>query len=137
MYERALLLFTNDASVWKPSRNDTVTWNVRAIPTNPLRLVKARTAGTLLALGFTWFACSFHPFSFWLSALCATPSFDSLKCIDFISQIDQELGNSLRAWPLDPNIPLVSSSSLSMLLANYLNTTVSSNFHSYTLLIYS
>lgn len=125
MYERALSLFTKDETVWRPLRNDTVTWNVRTIPTNPLRLAKARTAGTLLALGYTWFACSFHPISFWLSALCVTESFDSLKCTDFISQIDQELANSLRAWPLDPHIPLSSSSSLTVLLANYLNTTVS------------
>ena len=128
MYEHALSLFTGDASVWKVSQNDTVTWNIRAIPTNPLRLAKARTAGTLLAIGFTWFARTFHPISFWLSAFCVTASFDSLKCIDFICQIDEELGISLQAWPLDSNIPLISSSSLTALLANYLNTSVSSNF---------
>jgi hypothetical protein len=125
IYERALSLFTKDASVWKPSRNGTFTWNVRTIPTNPLRLAKARTAGTLLALGYTWFARSFHPISFWLSALCVTPSPDSLKCTDFIGKIDEELANSLQAWPLDANIPLISSPSLTILLANHLNTTVS------------
>jgi len=127
MYERTLLLLTKDPSVWKPSRNGTFTWNVRAIPTNSVRLAKARTAGTLLALGFTWFARSFHPISFWLSALCVAPSFEDLKCINYIGQIDEELGNSLGAWPLDPSIPLITSPSLTTLLTTYLNTTVSLN----------
>jgi len=125
MYERALSLFTADATVWRPSRNQTFTWNIRAIPTNPLHLAKARTAGTLLALGYTWFASSFHPISFWLSYLCVSVSFENLKCVDLIDQIDEELGNSLRAWPLDPNIPLIDSPDLSTILTNYLNTTVS------------
>jgi hypothetical protein len=108
MYERALSLFTSDSSVWKPSRNNTFTWNVRAIPTNPLRLAKARTAGSLLALGYTWFARSFHPISFWLSALCVTSSFDLLKSVKYICQIDEELANSLRAWPVDPDLQFLS-----------------------------
>ena len=135
MYERALSLFTSDSSIWKPSRNNTFTWNVRAIPTNSLRLAKARTAGTLLALGYTWFARSFHPISFWLSALCVTQSFDNLKIVDYIGQIDEELADSFRAWPTDPDMPLISTSSLNTLLANYLNATVSLAFLFSTILL--
>lgn len=126
VYERALKILTDERSMWKPHCNGTVTWNVRPIPTTPLRLAKACTAGTLIALGLLWYGMTFHPISFWLVGLCVS-TFDELKDLSFIKSIDEELAATLSAWPLDPSTSFPSSESadLSSLIINHLGVTVS------------
>ena len=128
VYEQALKILTEEPSMWKPHYNETFTWNVRPIPTTPLRLAKASTAGTLIALGLLWYGMSFHPISFWLVGLCAS-TFDDLKDLSFIKSIDEELAATLSAWPLDPSTPFppLESVDLSNLVINHLGVTVSDN----------
>ena len=132
VYERALKILTEEPSMWKPHYNGTFTWNVRPIPTTPLRLAKACTAGTLIALGLLWYGMSFHPISFWLVGLCAS-TFDDLKDLSFIKSIDEELATTLSAWPLDPSTPFPSLGSidLSNLIINHLGVTVSGTMQFY------
>ena len=112
--------------MWKLHHNGTFTWNVCPIPTTLLWLAKASTAGMLIALGLLWYGMSFPLISFWLVGLCAS-TFDDLKDLSFIKNIDEELAATLSAWPLDPNTPFPSLESVDLfnLIINHLGVTVS------------
>ena len=119
-------LLVADAATWKPHGDGTTyTWNVRTIPSNPARLVKARVAGTLMALGVVWYGMAFHPISFFMFGLCVA-SFNDLKNLDFIRSIDGTLADELSEWPIDAQVPFASAPSmvLQSLLVNHLQMMV-------------